>query len=106
VQELQERLELKGQQLEQRQMLLAEVSALAAHLAAQAGEGYPAKLAAAEELCSAQSKLKGATRKIMALVSELSMYQVRGHGTECVCCRGCLARCGSVRGMRDKGAAA
>jgi hypothetical protein len=69
---------MKGRELQQRGVLLAEMTALAAQLAAQAGEHYPAKLAAAEEMCSAQSRLKGVTRRIMALVSELSMYQVGG----------------------------
>lgn len=75
---------MKGRELQQRGVLLAEMTALAAQLAAQAGEHYPAKLAAAEEMCTAQSRLKGVTRRIMALVSELSMYQVGGCVAGCV----------------------
>lgn len=72
---LDERLDDKKEQLLEKELVLEEVSALAGRLRAQALERRDGTLELAKAVNEAQVRLKGVTRKMMAAVSELSMYQ-------------------------------
>lgn len=72
---LDERLNDKKEQLLEKDLVLEEVTALANRLRKQAIERREGMLELAKEVNDAQGKVKAVTRKMMAAVSELSMYQ-------------------------------
>lgn len=73
--QLQERLNDKKEQLLERQLVLEEVTGLSDRLRAQAVDGRSKSLTLAKEINDYQAKIRGVTRRMMATVSELSMYQ-------------------------------
>ncbi|KXZ45417.1 hypothetical protein GPECTOR_55g323 [Gonium pectorale] len=75
VESLEERLNDKKEQLLEKELILEEITSLSDKLRQQAAEGRSDTLALAQRVNDYQSKLRGVTRKIMATVSELSMYQ-------------------------------
>jgi hypothetical protein len=88
VQVLEERLNDKKEQLLEKELVLEEVSSLSDKLRRQASDGRADTLALAKRVNEFQSRIKETTRKMMATVSELSMYQV---------CKGCEGwSCSSV----------
>lgn len=72
---LDERLDAKQAQLLEKELVLEEVGALAARLRKVAVEKRAGALELATAVNEAQATVKGVTRKMMAAVSELSMYQ-------------------------------
>lgn len=72
---LQERLNEKKEMLLERNLILDEVSSLADHLKSKAAEGRNNTLELAKTMNDYQSKIRKVTTKMMATVSELSMYQ-------------------------------
>jgi hypothetical protein len=77
-QALEERLNDKKEQLLEKELILEEITSLSDKLRVQAAEGRADTLELAQRVNEYQSKLRAVTRKIMATVSELSMYQVCG----------------------------
>ena len=75
VQVLEERLNDKKEQLLEKELVLEEVSSLSDKLRRQASEGRADTLALAKKVNEFQARIKETTRKMMATVSELSMYQ-------------------------------
>lgn len=75
LQQLEERLAGRKEALLEKELILEEVTALSDKLRAQATEGREDTLELAKKVNEYQLRLRGATRKIMATVSELSMYQ-------------------------------
>lgn len=75
VQVLEERLNDKKEQLLEKELVLEEVSSLSDKLRRQASDGRADTLALAKRVNEFQSRIKETTRKMMATVSELSMYQ-------------------------------
>jgi chromosome segregation ATPase len=75
VTQLEERLNDKKEQLLEKELVLEEVSSLADRLRQQAAEGRSDTLELAKKVNDYQQKIRGITRKMMATVSELSMYQ-------------------------------
>lgn len=75
IQALEERLNDKKEQLLEKELILEEVTSLSDKLRLQAAEGRADTLELAQRVNEYQSKLRAVTRKIMATVSELSMYQ-------------------------------
>jgi chromosome segregation ATPase len=75
VQVLEERLNDKKEQLLEKELVLEEVSSLSDKLRKQAGEGRTDTLKLAKKVNDFQARIKETTRKMMATVSELSMYQ-------------------------------
>jgi chromosome segregation ATPase len=75
VQVLEERLNDKKEQLLEKELVLEEVSSLSDKLRRQASEGRADTLALAKRVNEFQARIKETTRKMMATVSELSMYQ-------------------------------
>lgn len=72
---LDERLNDKKEQLLEKELVLDEVTSLANRLRKQAIERREGMLELAQQVNEAQSRVKTVTRKMMAAVSELSMYQ-------------------------------
>jgi chromosome segregation ATPase len=72
---LQERLNEKREQLLERHLVLDEVTHLSDTLRTKAAEGRSATLDLAQAINDFQSKIRAITQKMMATVSELSMYQ-------------------------------
>lgn len=72
---LEERLNDKKEQLLEKELILEEVSSLAGRLRQQAAEGRADTLELAKRVNDYQSRIRNTTRKMMATVSELSMYQ-------------------------------
>ncbi|EFJ42885.1 coiled-coil protein required for normal flagellar motility [Volvox carteri f. nagariensis] len=72
---LEERLNDKKEQLLEKELILEEITSLSDKLRVQAAEGRADTLELAKRVNEYQSKLRAVTRKIMATVSELSMYQ-------------------------------
>ena len=72
---LEERLNDKKEQLLEKELILEEVSSLAGRLRQQAAEGRADTLELAKRVNDYQSRIRKTTRKMMATVSELSMYQ-------------------------------
>uniref|UniRef100_A0A7S4KN77 Cilia- and flagella-associated protein 58 central coiled coil domain-containing protein n=1 Tax=Guillardia theta TaxID=55529 RepID=A0A7S4KN77_GUITH len=72
---LEDRLNLKKEQLLEKELVLEEVGALSERLRNQAVEGREETLDIAKSINEYQSRIKRTTRKLMACVSELSMYQ-------------------------------
>ena len=75
IQVLEERLNSKKEQLLEKELVLEEISNLADRLRAQALTGRQGTLELAEKVNEFQSRIKKLTRKMMATVSELSMFQ-------------------------------
>ena len=74
-QTLDERLNDKKEQLLEKELVLEEVTALSDRLRKQAAEGRSSTLDLAKKVNDFQARIKSTTRKMMAIVSELSMYQ-------------------------------
>lgn len=72
---LEERLNDKKESALEKELILEEVSALSDKLRGQAQEGRAGTLELAQKVNTFQAKIKEVTRKLMATVSELSMYQ-------------------------------
>merc|ERR1719482_357456 len=72
---LEERLNDKKESLLEKELVLEEVTTLSEKLRAQAMEGRQGTLELSQKVNTFQSKIKDVTRKMMATVSELSMYQ-------------------------------
>lgn len=72
---LEERVNDKKEQLLEKDLVLEEVSNLANRLRNQALEGRESTLELAKRVNDFQARIKGTTRRMMATVSELSMYQ-------------------------------
>ena len=75
IQVLEERLNDKKEQLLEKELVLEEVTSLSEKLRHQAADGRSDTLQLAKRVNEFQSKIKETTRKMMATVSELSMYQ-------------------------------
>ena len=75
LQVLEERVSDKKEQLLEKDLVLEEVSNLANRLRTQALEGREDTLDLAKRVNDFQARIKGSTRRMMATVSELSMYQ-------------------------------
>jgi len=75
VQVLEERLNSKKEKLLEKELVLEEVSTLTSKLRKQAGSGQKETLALAQKVNDYQARIREVTRKMMASVSELSMYQ-------------------------------
>lgn len=75
LQVLEERVNDKKEQLLEKDLVLEEVSNLANRLRVQAFEGREDTLNVAKRVNEYQARIKGMTRRMMATVSELSMYQ-------------------------------
>ena len=65
----------KKEALLEKELVLEEVTALSHKLRAQASSGRDDTLKLAKRVNEFQSRIKEVTRKMMATVSELSMYQ-------------------------------
>ncbi|EOD09092.1 hypothetical protein EMIHUDRAFT_105794 [Emiliania huxleyi CCMP1516] len=72
---LEERLNDKKEQLLEKELVLEEVTNLSLKLKARADEGREEALELSKRVNEFQGKIKGTTRRMMATVSELSMYQ-------------------------------
>lgn len=72
---MEERLSRKKEQLLEKDLVLDEVTKLSDALRIEACERRGETLQVAKQVNTFQSKLKDTTRRMMALVSELSMYQ-------------------------------
>merc|ERR1712118_334712 len=70
-----ERLNDKKEALLEKELILEEVSALSDKLRQQAIDGRQGTLELSQKVNLFQAKIKDMTRKMMATVSELSMYQ-------------------------------
>ncbi|KAF5835566.1 coiled-coil flagellar protein, move backward only 2 [Dunaliella salina] len=75
IQHLEQRLNDRKEALLEKELILEEVTRLSDKLRAQASEGRSDTFELARHVSEHQSRLRAATRKIMATVSELSMYQ-------------------------------
>lgn len=72
---LESRYNKKKEQLLEKELVLEEVTSLSNKLRAQASERRGETLELAKKVNEFQAKIKDTTRKMMAVVSELSMYQ-------------------------------
>jgi len=79
IQDLEERLNAKKESLLEKELILEEVTALSEKLRHQAVDGRSGAMELSKKVNSFQSKIKDVTRKMMATVSELSMYQATAH---------------------------
>ena len=75
IQVLEERLNNKKEALLEKELVLEEITNLADKLRQQALTGRQDTLELAEKVNNFQAKIKSLTRKMMATVSELSMFQ-------------------------------
>ena len=75
MQKLEERLNKKKEQLLEKQLILEEVSGLGERLHMEAAQGREQTIDVSKQLNSLQTNLRVTTRKMMATVAELSMYQ-------------------------------
>jgi chromosome segregation ATPase len=73
--QLEDRLNVKKEQLLEKELVLEEVGSLSERLRFQAVEGREETLDIAKTVNEFQARIKNITRKLMACVSELSMYQ-------------------------------
>jgi coiled-coil domain-containing protein 146 len=74
---LEERLHDKREQLLEKDLILDEVTMLSENLRKSAAEGRMSMLNMAKQVNDYQAKIRAVTRKMMATVSELSMYQAQ-----------------------------
>jgi len=72
---LESRLDEKKAQLLEKELVLEEVTTLTQKLRNRAGEGRDATLKLAQRVNEFQGRIRDVTRRMMATVSELSMYQ-------------------------------
>ena len=72
---LEERLNMKKEALLENELILEEVTNLTNKLRSRANQGRDATLDLARKVNEYQSRIRDATRKMMSVVSELSMYQ-------------------------------
>jgi len=72
---LEGRLSDKREQLLEKELILEEVTSLSDRLRQQAADGREETVELARKVNDYQSRIRATTRKIMATVSELSMYQ-------------------------------
>jgi hypothetical protein len=72
---LEQKLDKKKEQLLEKELVLEEITNLSDKLRQQATERRGETLVVAKKVNDFQSKIKEITRKMMAIVSELSMYQ-------------------------------
>ncbi|CAD8053214.1 unnamed protein product [Paramecium sonneborni] len=72
---LEERLNNKKEQLLEKELILDEITNLSEKLRKQALDGRLSTLELSEKVNEFQAKLKDLTRKMMATIAELSMYQ-------------------------------
>merc|ERR1712014_339643 len=79
IQDLEERLNDKKEALLEKELILEEVTALSDKLRAQAMDGRQGTMELSQKVNVFQSRIKDVTRKMMATVSELSMYQATAH---------------------------
>merc|ERR1711988_1426682 len=75
IQDLEERLNDKKESLLEKELILEEVTALSDKLRQQAVDGRQGTMELSQKVNLFQAKIKDMTRKMMATVSELSMYQ-------------------------------
>jgi len=75
VQVLEEHLNEKKEKLLEKELVLEEVTTLTGKLRKQAGQGRNETLELAQKVNDYQARIREVTRKMMAVVSELSMYQ-------------------------------
>jgi chromosome segregation ATPase len=78
-QDLEERLNDKKESLLEKELILEEVSALSDKLKTQAVDGRQGTMELSQKVNVFQARIKDVTRKMMATVSELSMYQATAH---------------------------
>lgn len=78
-QDLEERLNDKKESLLEKELILEEVAALSDKLRHQAVDGRQGTMELSKKVNVFQSRIKDVTRKMMATVSELSMYQATAH---------------------------
>jgi len=75
IQVLEERLNNKKEALLEKELILDEITNLSEKLRSQALEGRQSSLELSEKVNEFQARLKDLTRKMMATISELSMFQ-------------------------------
>ena len=73
---LEERVDAKREQLLEKGQVLEEVETLTSKLRQQAKAHRDEARLMAESLCALQQKIRGTTKRMLSIVSELSMYQV------------------------------
>merc|ERR1719183_3086548 len=78
-QDLEERLNDKKETLLEKELILEEVAALSDKLRQQAVDGRQGTMELSQKVNVFQARIKDVTRKMMATVSELSMYQATAH---------------------------
>merc|ERR1712070_706916 len=78
-QDLEERLNDKKESLLEKELILEEVAALSDKLRQQAVDGRQGTMELSQKVNVFQARIKDVTRKMMATVSELSMYQATAH---------------------------
>merc|ERR1719446_1456796 len=81
-QDLEERLNDKKESLLEKELILEEVAALSDKLRQQAVDGRQGTMELSQKVNVFQARIKDVTRKMMATVSELSMYQATAHKLE------------------------
>eukprot|EP00927_Polykrikos_kofoidii_P043544 TRINITY_DN37617_c0_g1_i1.p1 TRINITY_DN37617_c0_g1~~TRINITY_DN37617_c0_g1_i1.p1 ORF type:complete len:942 (-),score=259.75 TRINITY_DN37617_c0_g1_i1:225-2999(-) len=79
IQDLEERLNDKKETLLEKELILEEVTALSEKLRQQAVDGRQGTMELSQKVNIFQARIKEVTRKMMATVSELSMYQAMAH---------------------------
>ena len=77
IQVLEDRLDKKREQLLEKELVLEEVTSLTEKLRAQAVSKRESAKLLADQMNGMQSRIQEVTKKMLASVSELSMYQVR-----------------------------
>ncbi|KAL0032778.1 hypothetical protein WJX79_009876 [Trebouxia sp. C0005] len=75
ISQLNERLDKKEDSLLEKRLIVEEIASLSDRLRNQAAEGWEDTLGLAQKVNDYQIRLRGMTRRMMATVSELSMYQ-------------------------------
>jgi hypothetical protein len=80
MQSLEERLGMQSDCLMEKAVVLEEVHALTRHLREEAATARPVGASLAAAANAYQERLRKVTRAMMATISELSLYQVRGCG--------------------------
>lgn len=79
IHDLEERLNDKKEALLEKELILEEVTALSDKLRHQAVDGRQGTMELSQKVNAFQSRIKDVTRKMMAIVSELSMHQATSH---------------------------
>eukprot|EP01043_Picozoa_sp_COSAG02_P047369 COSAG02_NODE_4534_length_5245_cov_13.164594_4_plen_631_part_00 len=84
IKKFEERLNDKKEQLLEKELVLEEVGSLSERLRQQATDGRSDTLELAKRVNDFQARIRAMTKKMMATVSELSMYQVKSRQFLCV----------------------